>query len=76
MQSGTAILVEFKFSDMAQQLMDYAQISKGGEGGAPKNGKLTGKSEKNDIMGLDKNIFSVNFGKSKKLIKGRKPCSP
>jgi hypothetical protein len=67
------VLVEFKFPNTAQNLMDYTQISRGGEGGPPRNNKLTGKSEKNDIMKLDQSIFSVNLHKSKDLIKQLNP---
>ncbi|WP_292736123.1 DUF4157 domain-containing protein [Nostoc sp. JL31] len=67
------VLVEFEFSNKAQNLMNYTQISRGGEGGAPRDNKLTGKSEQNDIMGLDQSIFSVNLHKSKDLIKQLNP---
>lgn len=67
------VLVEFKFSKTAQNLMDYTQISAGAEGKAPRNNKLTGKSEQNDIMALDTSIFSVNLGASKNLIKQLNP---
>ncbi|NEQ33030.1 MAG: DUF4157 domain-containing protein [Leptolyngbya sp. SIO4C5] len=67
------VLVEFKFSNTAQNLMDSTQISRGGEGGAPRNNKLTGKSEQNDIMQLDQSIFSVNLSRSKALIKQLNP---
>lgn len=62
------VLVEFEFSDSAQRLMDYENISGGGEGGKPSGGKLTGKMERNDVMGLDDDIFSVHLYKSKDLI--------
>jgi hypothetical protein len=67
------VLVEFEFAGTAQSLVDYNEISKGGEGGGPKGGKLTGKNEKNDILALDKEIFSINLGKSKDLIIGLGP---
>ncbi len=67
------VLVEFQFANIAQNLMDYTQINRGGEGGAPRNNKLTGKSEQNDIMKLDQSIFSVNLSRSKDLIKQLNP---
>jgi len=62
------VLVEFKFSDTADKLIDYGNIKGGGEGGASQNGKLPGKSEQNDIMKLDAEIFSVNLGRNKSHI--------
>jgi len=62
------VLVEFEFPRTGQSLVDYNRIKKGGEGDGPHGGKLTGKNEKNDIMDLDEDIFSINLGKSKELI--------
>jgi hypothetical protein len=62
------VLVEFEFSQNAANLIDYTKIQKGGEGKGPKDNKLTGKSEKNDVMALDADIFSVNLSKSHDLI--------
>jgi hypothetical protein len=67
------VLVEFKFDNTAANLVDYTEISRGGEGAGPKNGKLTGKSEQNDIFALDQSIFSVNLHKSKDRIKQLNP---
>jgi hypothetical protein len=70
------ILVEVKFSESASNLVDYTRIAAGGEGKGPHNRKLTGKKEKNDIMGFggeDTDIFSINLGKSKDFIKGLNP---
>lgn len=62
------VLVEFEFSGKAESLVDYKNIGSGGEGKEPKEGKLTGKKEQNDVMDLDQEIFSINLGKSKDLI--------
>lgn len=62
------VLVEFEFSRSAEHLVDYTQIQRGGEGKEPSGGKLTGKKEQNDVMAVDKDIFSVNLRKSKDLI--------
>ncbi|ATG76431.1 MULTISPECIES: hypothetical protein [unclassified Pseudoalteromonas] len=67
------VLVEFKFSGDASKLLDYSKVNGGGEGGAPQGNKLTGKSEQNDIMKVDKDVFSVHLHKSKDLIKELKP---
>jgi hypothetical protein len=69
------VLIEFKFSNTAQKLMNYEHITSpgGGEGGGPVNGKLTGKSEQNDILALDKSIFSVHLSHSKALINKLNP---
>lgn len=62
------VLVEFEFSNTAQNLVDYTRISRGGEGDGPHAGKLTGKKEANDTFALDEDIFSINLSKSKDLI--------
>jgi len=67
------VLVEFEFSQKAQNLVDYTRIQHGGEGKEPYGGKLTGKKEGNDIMDLDEDIFSINLSKSKELISELKP---
>lgn len=67
------VLVEFEFSGKAKDLVDYGSIHGGGEGKEPKGGKLTGKSEANDIMELDTEIFSVNLSKSKDFIAALNP---
>jgi hypothetical protein len=67
------VLVEFEFSGAASSLVDYTRIAGGGEGGEPHSGKLTGKSEDNDVMELDQEIFSINLAKSKRLIADLKP---
>lgn len=67
------VLVEFKFSKSALELIDYSKVNGGGEGGTPKNGQLTGKSEQNDLMNVDDNVFSIHLHKSKDLIKELKP---
>lgn len=67
------VLVEFEFPGKAGNLIDYTQIKRGGEGTGPKDGKLTGKNEDNDVMALDEEIFSINLGKSKELISELNP---
>ncbi|MBB6271260.1 hypothetical protein HDF26_001687 [Pedobacter cryoconitis] len=63
------VLVEFEFSGIGNNLVDHKAIQdNGGEGKAPKGDKMTGKSEANDVMELDKKIFSINLGKSKDFI--------
>ena len=54
------IIFELQFENTASNAIDYSEITKGGEGGGPKGGKLTGKSEKNDIF-KEANVFSVNL---------------
>lgn len=66
-------LVEFAFTGKSQDLMDHTNVEKGGEGGGPAGNKLTGKSEKNDLMAKDANIFSVNLKKSKDRIRALNP---
>jgi hypothetical protein len=47
--------------------VDYNEIGKGAEGNASKGGKMGGKSEKNDMLGVE-NIFSIHLAKNKDLI--------
>lgn len=68
------ILIEIKFKEKAQDIIDYTQITGGGEGaGATQGEKFTGKSEQNDLFKRDKDIFSINLRKSKKLIMKLEP---
>lgn len=68
------ILIEIKFGEDAKDLIDYTQISGGGEGaGSTPSGKFTGKSESNDIFGRDEKIFSINLSKNKERIKALHP---
>ncbi|MBI1299713.1 hypothetical protein GC175_32715 [bacterium] len=67
------VLVEFSFSGSSEEKMvDYGEISKGGEGNKSKGKKLGGKSEQNDVFDM-MNIFSVDLGKNKELIASLKP---
>jgi hypothetical protein len=62
------VLVEFCFSNRSEdQSVDYNEIGKGAEGNASKGGKMGGKSEKNDMLGVE-NIFSIHLAKNKDLI--------
>lgn len=67
------VLVEFAFTGKAKDLVDHTSIKGGGEGDGVKGGKLTGKSEANDVMDLDSNIFSINLSKSKDFIANLNP---
>lgn len=68
------VLVEFRFPELSEaQMIDPEEIGKGGEGKAPKGGKLGGKSEKNDIFAPVAAIYSVNLQASKDLIASKKP---
>ena len=67
------VLVEFSFTGSSEEKMvDYGEISKGGEGNKSKGKKLGGKSEQNDVFDMV-NIFSVDLGKNKELIASLKP---
>lgn len=66
------VIFELKFTKTALNAIDYDEISLGGEGKGPKSGKLTGKKERNDILG-EANIFSVNLGACKDLIMSMNP---
>jgi hypothetical protein len=62
------VLVEFSFTGRSEeQSVDYKEIGKGDEGKGSKGGKMGGKSEQNDMLGVQ-NIFSIHLSKNKDLI--------